>query len=70
MGEKIRNIQEIELAKQKLMIELNKSTHKNSKYDIHIQNSKFRLNLTEQDFCKIACCILYAKENLDHYKKR
>ena len=68
MGEKIRNLSKIRIGKAELLIEENKGTHKGSRYDIHIQNKYFRLNVTEQDFCKIACCILYANENLKYYK--
>ena len=68
MGEIIRNLNKIKIGDTELVIEENKGTHKGSKFDIHIQNPHFRLNVTEQDFCKIATCILYAKENLSHYK--
>jgi hypothetical protein len=68
MGEKIKDIREITLGEKKLMLEKNVGTHKGSKYDIHIQDETFRLNLTETDFMRMASCILYAKENLLSYK--
>ena len=68
MGELIRNIKSITIGNAELMIEENKGTHQGSKYDIHVQNSHFRINITDSDFCKMACCILYARENLNHYK--
>lgn len=69
MGEWIRDLNKIKIGDSELLIEENKGTHPGAKFDIHIQNKHFRLNITEKDFCKIACCILYATENLKHYKK-
>lgn len=69
MGEIIKNLNKIKVGDNEFFIELNKGTRAEGKYDIHIQNKRFRLNLSEQDFCKIACCIMYANENLNHYKK-
>lgn len=68
MGEIIRNLSKIKIGDAEFVIEENKGTHSGSNFDIHIQNSHFRLNITEQDFCRIACCIIYARENLNHYK--
>lgn len=70
MGEKIKDIKEITLGNIKLMVEQNKGTHQEGAYDIHIQNSSFRLNVVEKDFYKIASSILYARENLESYKGR
>ena len=69
MGEIIKKLNRIKVGDNEFVIELNKGTRAEGKYDIHIQNKCFRLNLSEQDFCKIACCIMYANENLNHYKK-
>lgn len=68
MGEKIKEIKEIKLADHSLLIEMNKGTHRGGKYDIHIQNDEFRLNITEGDFCKMVLSILYARDNLVSYK--
>lgn len=68
MGEVIRNLNRVRIGESEFVIEENKGTHKGCKFDIHIQNPRFRLNLTEKDFCKIATCILFAKENLSSYK--
>lgn len=70
MGEKIRDINKIRICGALFMVEKNKGTHGHGKYDIHIQNNKIRLNITEKDFIKIAACILYAEENLNSYKNR
>lgn len=69
MGEIIRDLNTIKIGDAELVVEENVGTHSGSEYDIHIQNKHFRLNITEQDFCKIACCIMYANENLKSYKK-
>lgn len=68
MGELIKKLNKIKIGNTELVIEKNKGTQPGCKYDIHIQNDHLRLNLSEQDFCKIACCIMYANENLNHYK--
>lgn len=70
MGEKIKDIKEIKLGDQTLLMEMNKGTHRGRMYDIHIQNDKFRLNVTEGDFCKIVLSILYARDNLASYKEK
>lgn len=70
MGEKIRDIQEIHLSHNKLLIEENKGTHKGCRYDIHFQNKHFRLNVSEYDFYGIAAAIMYADENLRSYKEK
>lgn len=69
MGEKIRNLGKIKIGETLYEVELNKGTHANSKYDIHIQNKEFRLNLSEHDFCKMAAAIIYADEKLRKYKE-
>lgn len=68
MGEKIKDLSKIIIKDKELLIELNKGTHKLGKYDVHIQNSDFRLNVNEKDFLKIALTTLYAKENLEYIK--
>ncbi|MCD7956946.1 MAG: hypothetical protein LUG93_14605 [Lachnospiraceae bacterium] len=68
MGEIIRDLGEVNLGNSKMRVEINKGTHKSGKYDIHIQNSNFRLNINEIDFSRIALGILYARENLATYK--
>ncbi len=70
MGEKIKDLKEVQLGKNTLMLEKNKGTHGDYKFDIHLQNSEFRLNMTEKDFCRMACAILFANENICFYKNR
>ncbi len=69
MGEKIRDLNEINIGGTSLLIELNHSVSKKRKYDIHIQNQKFRMELPDKEFLQIASSILLAKKNLDIMKK-
>ena len=68
MGEKIKDLKKIKLGHNDLVLELNEGTHVMGKYDIHLQNDRFRLNTNEYDFLKIASCLMYAKENILYYK--
>lgn len=70
MGELIRVIDSIELGNQEFDIELNKSSNGSDEYEIHIQNEKIRLALTEKQFCKIATCILLARKQLHQVKNK
>ena len=68
MGEIIKKIEKIRIGNSSFWVEKNKGTHSEGIYDIHIQNDRFRLNITEDDFIKMSACILYARENLMTYK--
>jgi hypothetical protein len=68
MGEKIKDIKEINVAGSKLMIELNEGYNHEGNL-IHIQNDKFRYSLTEKDFLEFVGTILRAKAELDYLKK-
>jgi len=69
MGEKIRDLSKINLGGANLLIELNHSVNPKHKYDIHIQNEKFRIELSDSDFLQIASSILVAKKNFETLKK-
>lgn len=69
MGEKIRDLGTVVIGNEEFVVELNKGTGTNRKYDIHIQNSKVRLNISEYDFCKIASAIICADKRILHYKE-
>lgn len=68
MGELIRKLGEIQIGSTCFDVELNKPTQKGSLYDIHIQNGQFRLNMTEQDFCKLAAAVICGNAKLQRYK--
>ena len=50
------------------MIELNEPLAKGTNRVIHIQNDKFRMEMIEPEFLKIAGAIVYAKKNFDVMK--
>lgn len=76
MGEKIRDIHKIRIGRSELMVELNAGSSKPGGRIIHIQNDKFRYELTENEFYHFAGMILrswaefrYVKEHgTDHLK--
>lgn len=70
MGEKIKDIGCIQLGKSNLVVELNHSTQENEKYEIHIQDDKFRLALSEKDFLQMASAVLLAKKQMDIIKRK
>ncbi|MDE7313087.1 MAG: hypothetical protein K2N87_15920 [Eubacterium sp.] len=70
MGEIIKTIENIQIGNTKLKIELNHSTTGHEKYEIHIQNDKFRLALPEKDFLQMASCFVLAKKQMDLLKRR
>ncbi|MDR0606674.1 MAG: hypothetical protein LBG80_20575 [Bacteroidales bacterium] len=55
MGEKIRDLGEINLFERSMTVELNKATYKNGPRYIHIQNNNGRYQLTEEEFIKFVC---------------
>lgn len=69
MGEKIRDLSEINIGGANLLIELNHSVSKKRKYDIHIQNDKFRMEFPDKDFLQLASAVLLAKQNFENLKK-
>jgi len=68
MGELIRNIREIKLGNETLMIEENEGYSASQGKLIHIQNRDFRYLLTEKAFVQLLATILRAKEEKDYYK--
>ena len=70
MGEKIKDIGKIHLGGTDPDVELNHAARQNEKYEIHIQNDKVRLALSEKDFLQMASVIVLAKKQLDIIKKR
>jgi hypothetical protein len=58
MGEKLRDIHKIRIGHSELMVELNAGSSEPGGRIIHIQNDKFRYQLTEKDFYHFAGMIL------------
>lgn len=68
MGEKIRDLGTIVIGDKKLVVELNKATGDHKQYDIHIQNSRVRLNVSCEDFFKMTTGIIAADYIIKQYK--
>lgn len=64
MGEKIRTLARGDILGCDLEIELNKAHSKNMPRDIHIQSKKFRLDMNEREYIKLALTVLKAKGQL------
>lgn len=68
MGEMIRKLGEIQIGNTCFAVELNKAAQKGKIYDIHIQNEGFRLNISEQDFCRMAAAVICGNAKIQKYK--
>ena len=68
MGEVLKVLKETKLGGGKFLIELNEPLAKGTNRVIHIQNDKFRMEMIEPEFLKIAGAIVYAKKNFDVMK--
>jgi hypothetical protein len=64
MGEVIRDVDTIDIGKNKLKIELNHSTRERGEYEIHIQDDHFRLAVTEREFLQICSCFVLARKQM------
>lgn len=70
MGEKIKDIGKISLGNSDFVVELNHGTREGEKYEIHLQNDKFRLALSEKDFLQMTSAVILAQKQLNIMKKR
>lgn len=70
MGELIKKIGKTNIQGMELDIEINKPTAKGADYDIHIQHSTFRLDMTEGDFMDMGAAVWWARKRLLSYKNR
>ena len=68
MGEKIRDVHTIHLAKRELMVELNEGYTRSQGRVIHIQNKEFRFLIKECDFTEIASLIMRADVEFEYIK--
>jgi hypothetical protein len=69
MGNKIKELSEIEMGNQKYIVELNGGTKK-EKFDIHIQNKKVNICLKDYEFAQFVTSILVANRRMERFKKR
>ena len=69
MGNKIKELNEIEIGNQKYIIELNGGT-KTELYDIHIQNAMINICFKDYEFSQFATAIFLANKRMKRFKKR
>ncbi len=69
MGEKIKDLGQINIAGNEFTVELNEGYSKNEGKLIHIQNSKFRYLLSDKQFMIMATMILRANQEFHYLKK-
>ncbi len=70
MGEVLKVIKEIKLGGGKFLIEQNAPLITGGSNVIHLQNEKFRMEMSEPEFLKIAGSIAWARRNFDFLKGR
>ena len=70
MGEIIRVMDRIKIGNIDFDIELNHGTESCGHREIHIQNEKFRLAMSEPEFLQLATSILLARKQFEIIKKK
>ena len=68
MGNKIKNLANIELGGMLFNVELNGGT-KSENYDIHIQNSNMSICLKDYEFSRFVTAILVANKRMKRFKE-
>ncbi len=67
MGEKIKDIREIDIIGGRLMVELNEGSSGKERH-IHLQTPKFRYLFRETEFMELMCRTLRAEAELRYLK--
>lgn len=70
MGEIIREIGVLHIGDESLRVELNHGQGDGYEHEIHVQNDKIRLSMSEVDFCRMATGVLLARKQLRMIKSR
>ena len=68
LGEVLKVLKETKLGGSNFLIEQNAPVSEQGERIIHIQNEKFRLEMPEQEFLRMASAFAYARRNLDFLK--
>ena len=68
MGEVLKVLKETKLGGEKFLIEQNAPLAANGFRVIHLQNEKFRMEISEPDFLKIAGAIAWSRRRFDALK--
>ena len=69
MGEKIRDYAKIKIGEETFNIELNKPHVSGMPYCIHIQNHKFRMEMPDYEFARMASAIVFARQQFEKLKE-
>lgn len=70
MGEKLKVINQVSLHDLDMDIELNAGTAKsNKRQSIHLQNDRFRLELSDKEYVQMAVAIHVAAEKIKQVKE-
>ncbi len=69
MGNKIKDLSEVEIGGQKYKVELNGGT-KQEKYDIHLQNNQLNICLKDFEFSQFATALLVANRRMKRFKEQ
>ena len=69
MGEKIKTLGSVQINCEKFEIELNHPPSMGQGRQIHIQSEKFRCELEEEEFIRVAVAVRLAAEKLRYSKK-
>lgn len=68
LGEVLKVLKDTTIGDAKLKIELNAPVTENGSKIIHFQNDKFRLEMSEEEFLKIAGAVAYGWRNFEFLK--
>lgn len=70
MGEHIKDLKKISYRNNEIIIELNGGNISEQGNDIHIEMSPFRLELSDEEFMKIAVAMIEAKIKLKYKENK
>lgn len=68
MGEVLKVLNKVKIGDEDFLIEQNAPLVKGGSKVIHLQNEKFRMEIPEQTFLKIAGAIAYSRKRFDVLK--
>lgn len=68
MGEKIKNLINITINESNFNVELNTSSNGDGQYEIHIQNSIMRIDMTLKQYIRFVLSMAEAEKNLSILK--
>ncbi len=68
MGEVLKILKETKIGDTKILIEQNAPLTRQGARVIHLQNEKFRFEMPESEFLKLAAALAYARNNFDFMK--